>query len=131
MCPSKLRRSKEATSLISGNACTLTGEDRDNRNTDEYVRTAIMVSALYDQLCRLVEERESPLSGSSDTGEGTIWQIGVLNVFAGVWVGSVMMLLSAENSMLEKSGVGLSSHLLDGVNVLYSDRSRSRPWGMP
>jgi hypothetical protein len=104
MCPSKLRRSKEPTSLISGNARALTCVDRDNRDTDECVRTAMVVSTPDDQLSRLVKERKSPLSGSWDIGEGTIWQIGVLNVFAGVWVGSAMMLPSEENSTVERSG---------------------------
>jgi len=130
MCPSKLSQSKEPISLISGNAVVFlamdTGEDRDNRDTDEYVRTAITVSTSHDQLCQRAEPRKLPLSGSSDTGEGTIWQIGVLNVLAGEWVGSVMTLPS-ENSMLEKSGLALDLRLLDRFNVLYSDHSRSRP----
>ena len=59
-----------------------------------------------------------PLSGSSDTGEGTIWQMGVLKVLAGEWAGSVMMLFSAENSMLEMSG--LVSDLRSWIDGMYS-----------
>ncbi|SRR6266702_994114 len=128
MCPSKLRRSKEPTSLIPGNAAALnTGEDRDNRDTNECVLTAITVSTPHDQLCWLAEVRKLPLSGSPDTEEGTIWQIGVLNVLAGEWVGSVMMLPSADNSMLEMSGLALDLRLLDRFTVLYSDHSRFCP----
>jgi hypothetical protein len=104
-----------------------TGEDRDNRDTDECVRTAITVSTPHGQLCRPAEViRKLPLSGSSDTGEGTIWQIGVLKVFAGEWVGSVMMLPPAENSILEKSWLALDLRLRDRFNVPHSDRSRFR-----
>ena len=53
--------------------------------------------------------------------------MGVLNVLAGEEVGSVMMLPSAENAILEKSGLVLDSRLLYILDVLHSDRSRFHP----
>jgi hypothetical protein len=53
MYPFKLERSKEPISLISMNVVFLlildVGKDRENRDVDENVRTAITVSVLRDK----------------------------------------------------------------------------------
>ena len=85
-CPSSFEVLMQSISLTSIKAvllfCLDVGKDSDDNDVDENVRTPTTVSALRDKPSPS-NYRNVPLLKSLDTGEETIWRIGVSNFFAG------------------------------------------------